>query len=112
MKKFLAAAAILAAVPAIASAQETAPDGTDAFGVEPYVGVLGGYHTFDRGSELGAIPGETFMNGALISGIAGVNVRSVPFLSAWKATPPRALATSTGNMVSRVASALVLAKAA
>ena len=74
MKKFLAAAAILAAVPAIASAQETAPDGTDAFGVEPYVGVLGGYHTFDRGSELGAIPGETIMNGALISGIAGVNV--------------------------------------
>lgn len=74
MKKFLAAAAILAALPAIASAQETAPDGTDAFGVEPYVGVLGGYHIFDRGSEFGAIPGETIMNGALISGIAGVNV--------------------------------------
>ena len=74
MKKFLAAAAVMAAFPAAAFAQETAPDGTDAFGIEPYVGVLGGYHTFDRGSEFGDIPGETIMNGALISGIAGVNV--------------------------------------
>ena len=67
MKKFAFAAALLAALPAVASAQETAPDGTDAFGIEPYVGVLGGYHTFDRGSEFGRIPGETIMNGALIS---------------------------------------------
>ena len=74
MKKFLLAAAALAALPAAAHAQDTAPDGSKAFGIEPYVGVLGGYHTVDRGSEFGRIPGETIMNGALISGIAGVNV--------------------------------------
>ena len=57
----------------LASAQETAPDGTDAFGIEPYVGVLGGYHTFDKDSEFGSPRGGS-MNGALISGIADVNI--------------------------------------
>jgi outer membrane immunogenic protein len=75
MKKYLVAAALVAALPSVASAQEeTAPDGTQAFGVEPYVGILGGYHTFDRGTEFGSVPGETIMNGAIISGVAGVNV--------------------------------------
>ncbi len=63
------------ALPTAAMAQDdTAPDGSKAFGIEPYVGILGGYHTFDRGTEFGSVPGETIMNGALISGIAGVNV--------------------------------------
>jgi len=75
MKKFLFAAALAAAIPSAAFAQEeAAPDGTPAFGIEPYVGILGGYHTFDRGSEFGSVPGETVMNGGLISGIAGINV--------------------------------------
>lgn len=73
MKKFLLAAAVAVSIPAAATAQETAPDGTEAFGIEPYVGVLGGYHDFDRTSEFGT-PRPGSMNGALISGIAGVNV--------------------------------------
>jgi outer membrane immunogenic protein len=73
MKKFLLAAAVAISIPAAANAQETAPDGTDAFGIEPYVGVLGGYHDFDRSSEFGSVNGGS-MDGALISGIAGVNV--------------------------------------
>src|SRR3546814_19902501 len=52
----------------------TAPDGTEAFGIEPYVGVLGGYHSFDRDSEFGTVPGRSRFDGAVISGIAGVNV--------------------------------------
>jgi outer membrane immunogenic protein len=73
MKKFLLAAAVAISIPAAAAAQGTAPDGTEAFGIEPYVGVLGGYHDFDDSSEFGN-PRPGSMNGALISGIAGVNV--------------------------------------
>jgi len=77
MKKLVCAALLLAAVPVAASAQEaeaTAPDGTPAFGIEPYVGVLGGFHSFDRDSEFGTSGSRGKMDGALISGIAGVNV--------------------------------------
>ncbi|WP_114953220.1 opacity protein [Sphingosinicella terrae] len=96
MKTHLFAAAVLAAgIPAAGSAQSTsssdsgwnttgapaaaepapaAPDGTPAFGIEPYVGVLGGYHSFDRDSEFGTVPGRGRMGGWLVSGIAGVNV--------------------------------------
>ncbi len=73
MKKFLLAAAVALSIPAAANAQETAPDGTEAFGIEPYVGVLGGYHDFDSTSEFGSVNGGS-MGGALISGIAGVNI--------------------------------------
>lgn len=73
MKKFLLAAAACCILPTMASAQDTAPDGTDAFGIEPYIGVLGGFHSFDKDSEFGSPLGGR-MNGALISGIAGVNV--------------------------------------
>lgn len=69
----LAAAAGLAfAAPAMA--QDTAPDGSPAFGIEPYFGVLGGYHSFDRASEFGVSPTRGKMNGALIEGIAGINL--------------------------------------
>jgi len=85
MKKHLIIAALLAAgAPATAFAQDypddnapaeaTAPDGTPAYGIEPYVGVLGGYHSFDRDSEFGALPSRGKMNGALVSGVAGVNI--------------------------------------
>ena len=56
-----------------AAAEATAPDGTSAYGIEPYVGVLGGYHSFDRDSEFGASQTRGRVNGALISGVAGVN---------------------------------------
>ncbi|TVV75809.1 opacity protein [Sphingomonas solaris] len=74
MKTFFLAALALAALPTAAMAQDTAPDGTPAFGIEPYVGVLGGYHSFDRLSEFGTSGRRGRMDGALISGIAGVNV--------------------------------------
>ncbi|QAY75880.1 outer membrane protein [Sphingosinicella sp. BN140058] len=79
MKKLLLAAMCAVAIPAAASAQdvasdEAAPDGSPAFGIEPYVGVLGGYHDFDRRSEFGSLPGDSGPEGALVSGIGGVNV--------------------------------------
>lgn len=75
MKSFLAVAAFAAlALPAIAHAQDTAPDGTRAFGIEPYVGVLGGYDSYNRDSQFGTSGSYGRMNGVLASGIAGVNV--------------------------------------
>lgn len=84
MKKIaLCAAALIAVAPAAAFAQDadttattteaTAPDGTPAFGIEPYVGIMGGYDSYDKSSEFGSPRGGK-MNGALIQGVAGVNV--------------------------------------
>jgi opacity protein-like surface antigen len=76
MKKYLFALVAFATLPSVAFAQDepvTAPDGTDAFGIEPYVGILGGYHSFDRNRDLGSSR-DGRMNGALVSGIAGVNI--------------------------------------
>ncbi|MFC3213319.1 opacity protein [Novosphingobium panipatense] len=82
MKKIaLLAAAMVASLPAAAFAQDqstttaadTAPDGTPAFGIEPYVGIMGGYDTYDRNSEFGSPRGGN-MNGGLIQGVLGVNV--------------------------------------
>jgi opacity protein-like surface antigen len=85
MKKLVFAAAVAAWMPVAAFAQDvpaseqasaapTAPDGTPAFGIEPYIGVLGGYHSFDKQSEFGISPTGSRMGGALISGVAGVNI--------------------------------------
>jgi outer membrane immunogenic protein len=70
----------LAAASAIATpamAQDTAPDGTRAFGIEPYVGVMGGWEEFDRnaGHGIPATPiGRDKLNGGLVQGVVGVNV--------------------------------------
>ena len=90
MRTLLAAAAFAAlpfAVP-VAQAQdsdtatttatvtETAPDGTKAFGFEPYVGILGGYERFDEQPNAGIPPsnnGRAF-DGGLVSAVAGFNV--------------------------------------
>ena len=74
MYKIVLAAALAAGMSFAASAQETSPDGSKPFGIEPYVGILGGYHSFDRRSEFGTNGDRGYMDGALISGIAGVNV--------------------------------------
>ena len=74
MIKLTLAVAAAAGIAAGAYAQDTAPDGSKAFGIEPYVGVLGGWESFDRKSEFGTVPGRGKMDGALIDGIAGVNV--------------------------------------
>lgn len=53
-----------------------APDGTRAFGIEPYVGVLGGWERFDRQSNAGipVQPNGYRLDGAMVQGVAGVNV--------------------------------------
>ena len=61
---------------ATAEAPAQAPDGTRAFGIEPYFGVMGGYETFDR-QDGQAFPqrvdGKNY-DGALVQGVLGVNV--------------------------------------
>ncbi|WP_271299519.1 outer membrane protein [Sphingomonas sp. CV7422] len=53
-----------------------APDGTRAFGIEPYVAVMGGWEQFDRQTVAGipAQPKGYNLDGALIEGIVGFNV--------------------------------------
>jgi outer membrane immunogenic protein len=73
MKKLFLAAAAATLVPFAAQAQEAAPDGTPAFGIEPYAGIGGAYHDFDSSNH-----GEFNLNGSakgwLIDGFAGINV--------------------------------------
>lgn len=55
---------------------ETAPvtaDGSKAFGFEPYFGVLGGYHSFDRKPGFVGPAGQRF-DGAQIEGVIGANL--------------------------------------
>lgn len=70
----LALAASAIAAPAVA---QTAPDGTKAFGLEPYVGVMGGWEEFDRDAGHG-IPVNPIradkLNGGLVQGVVGFNV--------------------------------------
>lgn len=91
MRTLIAVAALAAlpfAVPA-AQAQDTtdttaatdsstprSPDGSRAFGIEPYVGVMGGWEQFDRQPNAGIPqqPGNYRYDGALVQGVAGVNV--------------------------------------
>ncbi len=59
-----------------APAAETAPDGTRAFGIEPYVGILGGYERFDEQRNAGIpLPADgKGYDGGLVQGVAGINV--------------------------------------
>jgi outer membrane immunogenic protein len=65
-----------AAAPAPAADTATAPDGTRAFGIEPYVAIMGGWEQFDRQSVAGipAQPKGYNLDGALVEGIVGFNV--------------------------------------
>jgi outer membrane immunogenic protein len=74
MIKIALVAAFAAGLSFAASAQDVAPDGSKAVAIEPYVGVLGGYHSFDKQSEFGTSGARGKMDGALVSGVAGVNV--------------------------------------
>jgi opacity protein-like surface antigen len=76
MKKLFVAAvaaATLSFAASAAHAQDTAPDGTSGFGFEPYVGVLGGYHSFDTFKD-GPRMGNGRGNGALVGAVGGVNI--------------------------------------
>ncbi|MGB3739468.1 MAG: opacity protein [Pontixanthobacter sp.] len=64
-----------AVLPAQAFAQETtAPDGSNAFGFEPYVAVGGGYNVYDRKDEIESIGIDDPTEGAFIEGTVGANV--------------------------------------
>ena len=65
-----------APVDAQADTTPKAPDGTRAFGIEPYVAVMGGWEQFDRQTVAGipAQPKGYNLDGALIEGIVGFNV--------------------------------------
>ena len=91
---FVAASALAMAIPGAAFAQDTAneddtaaettsadtataPDGTSAFGFEPYVAVMGGHAMFDRHTEGAGIPlkanGGKY-SGTMVEGIVGANI--------------------------------------
>lgn len=82
MKTPLIAAALAACIGHAAFAQDASPDGSEpAVSFEPYVGILGGYHNFDRRSEFGTNGPRGKMDGALIEGVAGVNVPFGPLFA-------------------------------
>ena len=62
----------------VATTEPTAPDGTRAFGLEPYVAILGGYERFDNrvGNGIPDVPanGGNNLDGGLVEGIVGVNI--------------------------------------
>ncbi|MCC2977907.1 opacity protein [Sphingomonas sp. PL-96] len=70
----VAAAAAFVAMPA--AAQDTAPDGSRAFGIDPYVAVLGGWEQFDNEPNEAGIPAARSgrLDGSLVQGIVGFNV--------------------------------------
>lgn len=87
MRKILTAAALAAttlAVPAFAQDATTtstetvaAPDGSRAFGIEPYFGIRGGWEQFDSEGNRAGIPPvdrRNKLNGSLVEGLVGVNV--------------------------------------
>jgi outer membrane immunogenic protein len=79
MKNYLVGAALAAAlIPAAAMAQEAAPDGSPAFGFEPYVAVMGGYHDFDSDNQgkltTNCNPSAGCPDGAVLEGLVGFNV--------------------------------------
>jgi len=57
-----------------------APDGSRAFGIEPYIGVMGGYHSFDREGRPGDPVGSR-MEGWLVGGVIGVNIPLGPVVA-------------------------------
>ena len=79
-----AAIAAIALLPVTAHAQsadttstQTAPDGSNAFGIEPYVAVMGGYFSYDRDPSNTNIPPSTDgyrRRGGIVEGIVGANV--------------------------------------
>ena len=91
MRKFLLTAAIAAVAaaapayaqdmaepaPAVDTTSESAPDGSPAFGIEPYFGIMGGWEKFDVGGDRGLFPANNQRNnvdGALVQGVLGFNV--------------------------------------
>ncbi|TGX52856.1 opacity protein [Sphingomonas gei] len=87
MRILITAAALAAALPTVAFAQDTAsdanvaageaPDGSPGFGIEPYFGIMGGYEQFDDSHPVAGIPaapGGRDFDGGIVQGVVGVNV--------------------------------------
>lgn len=84
MRTFLAAVAVAALLPTVAFAQDdsaapvteaTAPDGSPAFGFEPYFGIMGGYERFDtEANKAGIPPVGRDLDGWMVQGVVGFNV--------------------------------------
>jgi outer membrane immunogenic protein len=79
MKKTILGIALAAASFAAAgsASAQTTPDGSRPFGIDPYVGVMGGYESFDRAPGHGIparLPGQDRLDGGLVEGVVGVNV--------------------------------------
>ena len=78
----IAAAVAAVATPAVAQdssvdAPATTSDGSRAFGIDPYVAIMGGYERFDNrvGNGIPDVPTRgNNLDGALVEGIAGVNI--------------------------------------
>ncbi|SOB86511.1 outer membrane immunogenic protein [Sphingomonas guangdongensis] len=54
-----------------------APDGSPAFGIEPYIAIRGGWEQFDSEPNSAGIPGvsrNNELNGSLVEGLVGFNV--------------------------------------
>ena len=76
MKKLILAASTILSLGLTASpafAQAESPDGSKAFGIEPYVAVMGGRHEFDSEVLKSGIPPVGY-DGWIVEGLAGVNV--------------------------------------
>ncbi len=73
MKAILIAALAAATLPVAAASAQEAPDGSRAFGIEPYVGIGGGWHDFGTGDK-GLLQTQGSAKGGLVTGFAGVNV--------------------------------------
>jgi outer membrane immunogenic protein len=86
MRTLIAVAALAAALPTAAFAQDAStaatttvesPDGSSAVGIEPYFGIMGGYEQFDDTHPAAGIPhapGGRDFDGGIVQGVAGVNV--------------------------------------
>ena len=90
MRKFVlaavAASAAFVATPSLAqdaatdtvSTEAAAPDGTKAFGIDPYFAIRGGWEEFDsvEGSNAGIprVLQRDQLNGAIVEGLVGVNI--------------------------------------
>lgn len=80
MKAILIAALAAATLPVAAASAQEAPDGSRAFGIEPYVGIGGGWHDFDTGNK-GLLQTQGSAKGSLVTGFAGVNIPLGPFVT-------------------------------
>ncbi len=84
MKKIaiLAAAFVAASTSSVALAQDTAPDGSRAFGFEPYAAVTGGYNSYDADAYgVPAYGAGGRYEGAFVEGALGANIPLGPVVA-------------------------------